>query len=82
MAKKRTKAPSDMTEALRELLRKEGAPSRYEVSRATGIDQGSLSRFFNGGGLRLDNAERIAGALGYELRLARRQTPRKKETQT
>lgn len=74
-----TKSPSpskDIAEALRELLRKDGAPSRYQVWRASGVDQGALSRFFNGGGLKLGTAVKIAGALGYELRLVKSPKPR------
>ena len=75
----KTRKTPDVAEALRELLRKDGAPTRYEISKATGIDQGTLSRFFHGGGIRLDSAEKIAEALGCELRLAKARKIRKTE---
>lgn len=45
--------------------------SRYALAQASGVNQGNLSRFADGGGLSVANAERVARALGLTITLAR-----------
>jgi transcriptional regulator with XRE-family HTH domain len=47
---------------------KESGVSRYAISKATGIDQGQLSKMIHGKcGLGLDGLEKLADALGWEI---------------
>jgi transcriptional regulator with XRE-family HTH domain len=47
---------------------KQSSHSRYAISKATGIDQGQLSRLMRGHSeLGLDALERLAEFLGWEL---------------
>ena len=47
---------------------KESGHSRYAISKATGIDQGQLSKLIHGQcGLGLDGLEKLADFLGWEV---------------
>lgn len=60
------KSPT-ITDALKAAI-KESGQSRYEISKATGILQTSLSRFVRGEtSLRLDKADKLAQYLGLWL---------------
>jgi hypothetical protein len=49
------------------------APSRYAISKATGVEQSALSRFVRGHrSLSLDAVDAIAQHLGLELKSIRR----------
>ena len=55
------------TDQMRGALKKSGK-TRYSISQATGIPQGSLSRFVNGlAGLSPESLDKIADLLGWEL---------------
>jgi transcriptional regulator with XRE-family HTH domain len=57
-----------LSERLRQAIRDCGE-SRYALSKRTGIDQSTLTRFMSGErGLRLDVVDVLAEALGLELR--------------
>ena len=63
-----------MSEILKQLVKAIGASgrSRYQLARESGISQAQLSRLVNGlQGLSMDNAERLAKALGLELKLTK-----------
>jgi len=69
-----------MTELLRECLRQ--APSLREVTRATGCDTASLSRFVHGEtSLRLDKADALAEYFGIESKLMGRTRRKVKEAE-
>jgi transcriptional regulator with XRE-family HTH domain len=69
---RKSKAKRTMTDALKAEIEECGV-SRYEISKATGILQTSLSRFMRGEtSLRLDKADALAEYLGLEL--AKRKT--------
>ena len=60
-----------ISEQLRQAIR-EHSESRYVLSKRTGIDQSTLTRFVSGErGLRLDKVDMLADALGLELRRKR-----------
>ena len=68
-----SKRPSDIVEALRRAIRKaeKRGITRYRVAKETGLSQGQLSRFLHGEIVpKLDNAQRIAQAIGLRLVLA------------
>jgi hypothetical protein len=57
-----------LSEQLRQAIRECGE-SRYALSKRTGIDQSTLTRFMSGErGLRLDVVDVLADVLGLELR--------------
>jgi hypothetical protein len=57
-----------LSEQLRQAIRDCGE-SRYALSKRTGIDQSTLTRFMSGErGLRLDVVDVLAEELGLELR--------------
>lgn len=57
-----------MTDALRRAIQNSGK-SLYAVSRATGVQEDSLSRFVRGRqSLRLDKADALAEYFGIEVR--------------
>jgi hypothetical protein len=57
-----------LSEQLRQAIRDCGE-SRYSLSKRTGIDQSTLTRFMSGErGLRLDVVDVLADVLGLELR--------------
>lgn len=60
-----------VSENLRDALERSGQ-TRYAVSKATGIPQSVLSRFYHGHPLRGDNTDTLAAYLGLELRPVRR----------
>jgi transcriptional regulator with XRE-family HTH domain len=61
---------STMTDALKAAIDESGL-SRYEISKATGVLQTSLSRFMRGEtSLRLDKADVLAEYLGLRLVVA------------
>ncbi len=60
-----------MTETLKKAVRQSGH-SLYAISKATGLNEDSLSRFMRGRqSLRLDLADRLAEYLGIECRQVR-----------
>ena len=64
MAKRRPKKLSDQ---LRKLL-DECGQTRYRIAQATGIDEGSLAKFYNGHrGLSMDALDRLAVYLGIHV---------------
>lgn len=44
-----------------------GVKSRYQLSQETGIDQAQLSRLMKGKSLGVENAEKLAAALGIKI---------------
>ncbi len=66
-----------MGNRLKEVLEREGVTA-YRLWKELGIDQGELSRFFNGKqNISLAMLERIADYLHYDLVLVKRETPKK-----
>ena len=66
-----------MGNRLREILNREKITA-YRLCKDLEIDQGQLSRFMNGKvNISLNLLEQIAGYLGYDLLLVKRQTSRK-----
>ena len=61
-------AKQSVTETLRTAL-KTSTESRYQISKATGIDQASLSRFVNGkrAGFSMENVDSLCDHLGLIL---------------
>jgi len=63
---------SKICDKLKQAIEK-GPKSRYRLSKETEIKQSQLSRFMAGTrGLGIDNVEKLAKALGYELILRKR----------
>ncbi len=59
-----------MTKQLIQAIEDSGE-SRYAIHKATGIDQGQLSKFVHGErGLSLETVDRLCAHLGLELRKA------------
>lgn len=68
MPKRTTKAPKSVSEALREAILESGH-SAYALEKATGVLKPSIRRFILGESrLRVDNVDKLADFLGYELR--------------
>jgi transcriptional regulator with XRE-family HTH domain len=66
MAKKK-REPEPITSAVRRAIERSGL-TRYQISQATGIDQGSLSRFVRGQrGLSTTSLDRLAEVLGLQI---------------
>lgn len=66
-----------MGNRLKEVLEREGVTA-YRLWKDLGIDQGQLSKFFNGKvNISLELLERIADSLGYDLVLVKRKRARK-----
>ena len=66
MAKRR---PKKLSEQIRKLL-DECGQTRYRIAQATGIDEGSLAKFYNGHrGLSMDALDRLAVYLGLRVTL-------------
>ena len=62
---------------LREILQREKVTA-YRLYKELGIDQGNLSKFFNGeAGISLMKLEQIAEYLGYDIVFVRRKRSRK-----
>lgn len=56
-----------LSDRLREAVRG-GGKSRYQISKETGIDEATLSRFVHGkGGLSMEGIDAVAECLGLEL---------------
>ena len=69
---------SKICDKLKQAIEK-GTKSRYRLWQETGIKQSHLSRFMAGTrGLGVDNAEKLAKALGFELIMQKRAGKRKK----
>ena len=69
---------SKICDKLKQAIEK-GTKSRYRLWQETGIKQSHLSRFMAGTrGLGVDNAEKLAKALGFELVLRKKTKKRKK----
>jgi len=63
-------ASRSSTQDLGRVMRREIARhklSQYRIAKDTGIKQPSLSRFVNGGSLRIETAGVLLGYLGFEL---------------
>ncbi len=60
-----------MSDRIRELIDDCGM-SRYAIWKATGIDQATLSRFKAGGGLSMDNLDKLADLLDLNITTGRR----------
>lgn len=45
--------------------------SRYEIAKRSGVDQAALSRFMNGGSLRVESIERLCPVLGLRLTISK-----------
>jgi transcriptional regulator with XRE-family HTH domain len=57
--------------------------TRYRLSKETGIDQAQLSRLMSGKeGVSVENLERLAEALGLEIIIRPKRTPRRTEKGT
>jgi transcriptional regulator with XRE-family HTH domain len=69
---------SDMVgNRLREILTRERVTA-YQLWKDLGINQGQLSKFFNGTcNISLDKLEQIADYLGYDITFVKRKHPRK-----
>ena len=67
----RAKRRTSMSDRIRELIDQCGL-SRYAIWKATGIDQATLSRFMTGGGLSMDNLDKLADHLDLTITTARR----------
>ncbi len=64
MSERKHKLFSDQ---IRQLVKTSGS-SRYAICKATGIDQGAMSRFVAGHrGLSLDSLDKLANYLGMEI---------------
>lgn len=63
---------------LRKLVRRADV-SRYAISKATGIDQGVLSKFVHGTrNLSVDSAERLADYFGFKVTLQPKRRSKRK----
>ncbi len=51
--------------------------TRYRIWRETGIDQATLSRFMAGGGLSMDNLDKLAEFLNLDITTRRKRRPSK-----
>jgi len=47
----------------------------YQIAQRTGLDQGQLSRFLNGGDMTASSLEQLANALGFEIVLKKKKAP-------
>jgi transcriptional regulator with XRE-family HTH domain len=66
-----------MGNRLKEVLKREGVTA-YRLWKDLGIDQGQLSKFFNGKvNISLELLEQIAAYLNYDVVLVKRQRPKK-----
>jgi Helix-turn-helix len=60
-----------LSDHLRRAIRECGR-SRYAISCETGVDQATLSRFMQGGGLTLDTVDKLMDVLNLEVRPRRK----------
>lgn len=58
--------PDNLSDRLRAAIESSGQ-TRYEISKATGVSESSLSRFMDGAGLTLANAELLFDHLGFRI---------------
>ena len=56
----------DLTQFIRDAIKRSGL-TQYQINKLTGIPQGGLSLFLNGGDIRLETASKLAHVLGLEL---------------
>lgn len=66
------KQKAQLSKQLRRLVDDCGM-SRYRIWKEAGIDQGTLSRFMAGGGLSLDNVDKLASLLDLRISTGKRQ---------
>ena len=66
IADMRAKRRIRMSDRIRELIDECGM-SRYAIWKETGIDQATLSRFMAGGGLSMNNLDRLADLLDLNI---------------
>jgi ribosome-binding protein aMBF1 (putative translation factor) len=59
--------PQDFAATIRAAIAKSGK-SQYALREETGISQGRIGAFINGGSMRLEHASKLAHAVGLELR--------------
>ena len=72
MAKRRSK----MSDRIRRMIDDSGL-TRYRLWQETGIDQATLSRFMAGGGLSMDNLDKLADLFDWEITVrAKRRAPK------
>jgi plasmid maintenance system antidote protein VapI len=72
------KKPQTLSEQLRQIIADCGM-SRYEIAKRSGVPEAALSRFFNRKtGLTTETLDRLAPALGLQLRATRPARKRKK----
>jgi transcriptional regulator with XRE-family HTH domain len=64
-------SPQQLPRLLRKEIKRRGL-SQYRIAEDTGIKQPSLSRFLNGGSLKMETAAVLLDYLGYEVRPKRR----------
>ena len=50
--------------------------TRYAIHKASGVDQAALCRFTGGASLRIESLEKIAQALGLEIRVVKVKKPK------
>lgn len=68
---------SEFLEQLRKAIRVSGI-SRYRIYKATGIDQGQLSKLMIGkAGLSMENVEKLVDFLGLEIIVRLRKRPKR-----
>ena len=68
MAAKRS---SRLSDRIRQLIDDCGM-TRYRIWKETGIDQATLSRFMAGGGLSMDNLDKLADLLDLDIAIRRK----------
>lgn len=59
-----------ISDLLRQQIRKQKL-TQYRIAKDTGIKQPSLSRFLNGGSLKMETAAVLLDYLGFEIRRKR-----------
>ena len=68
-----------------ETLRKaivESGLTQYHIAKLTGLAQGGLSKFLNGGSLQLDTFNRLSHLMGFEFRQNRKRVPKRRRSTT
>lgn len=65
----------DYGDILRDAIKDVGL-TQYVLAKTTGIPQGALSKFMNGGDLRLQTFNKLAHALGFDLTQNPERAPR------
>lgn len=67
------RAKSKVADEIRRALKACGR-SRYQISLASGVNQGALCRFAAGSGLRIESLEAVALALGLQIVVVKRES--------